>query len=169
MGYDPTGSAAQRYYTTGFKTGTMVNAHDSGTNAINGISCIDDAKDDGTGKSFSIWKKVAGHTPAAGDIEGSSVDPDGSWFVAAAGGRISADGGEAITTSIFKVSMEAYATATDSETNTGQITDVETGDGSISVWALTKEKKLFKELLATKFFLLVISSLPVREVFLFLT
>lgn len=146
MGYDPTGSAEQRYYTTGFKNGDMVDSHDTATNTINGISCVDEASEDGTGQNlFLAGKKVAGHSPSAADINGSSVDSNGAWFVAAAGGRISADGGEDIvTSSIFKSSIEAYAEQDDQEAGTGNVSDVETGDGSISVWAVNERKEIIQ-------------------------
>jgi type IV pilus assembly protein PilA len=139
MGYDPSGSKDQRYYTTGFEAAISNTSDDNGY--INGIQCDTDTTEDEA--MFVAGKKVAGHEADASDIAGSSADADGGWFVAAAGGRISADGGDApATSSFFKASIEAYAEA--AEENTGDITEVDAGDGTISVWAVNERKEIIQ-------------------------
>ena len=144
MGYNPQGSKMQRYYTTGFtahETAMIVNG------SINGVQCNTDDDTDSLDNPasnpphFLAGKKVAGVSADVVMIDGSGVDPDGGWFVAAAGGRISADGGtKTETASYFQKSIGAYAA--EEEEGTGDTSDVKVGDGSYSVWAVNERKEI---------------------------
>lgn len=139
MGYNPSNSANQRYYTTGFEQDqTPESLEGSGATAtINGIKCDPSSTN---GKAFFVaLKKVAGHDSSKDDIKGSNVDPKGSFFVAAAGGRISTSELNVTDNSIpnFYSSMEAHASA-----GTGDHGDVTVTDLNISVWAVNEQKEI---------------------------
>lgn len=112
MGYDPSGSAGQRYYATGFNTVTTIQAAGGGDD-INGVTCNATG---GEGIShFTAGKSVAGLTASVGELGNSTAAADGSTFIAAAGGYISADkASSASNDNKFFKSIEAYANASTS-------------------------------------------------------
>lgn len=110
MGYDPSGSKDQRYYATGFGDVTGISAAD-GTDDINGVTCRATEEENVT--YFPAGKKVSGETASNDELGGSTAAADGSTFIAAAAGYISADKAATGSTSSidknFFKSMEAYA------------------------------------------------------------
>lgn len=138
MGYDPSGTSRQRYYTTGFgtTTGYTLNTGDS----INGISCST-TFGDGT-SHFLAGKVVAGESAAVTNIANAAVDSTGAAFVAGAAGRISASGGDACVASnpSFFGSMEAYASTVSGDVN------VLSGDCSanFSLWGVNEKKEILE-------------------------
>lgn len=156
MGYDPSNTATQRYYTTGFSAPTtgIVNG-----GAINGITCSEAAGTDTAQQEvFPRGKSVGGQDPpaigeAGGEIEGSIVDGSGANFVAAAGGVISAEfaanGGSEATSSVFKSSIDAYAqAASTSEAEASNVRGaLEGGCASnphLSVWGVNDSKEIIE-------------------------
>lgn len=152
MGYDPSNTANQRYYTTGFSAPVTGLTTSGATGSINGITCSDQV----AGSVFPRGKTVGGQAPPAddtaaqGEVAGAIVDGTGANFVAAAGGVISAEfaarGGSA-TSSVFKSSIDAYAQASSTAAEASNVRGaLESGctGGALSVWGVNDSKEIIE-------------------------
>lgn len=151
MGYDPSSTREQRYYTTGFNTTKTIGEDDT---SINSITC--DQSDTENVSHFLAGKRVAGHTNAKTDIAGSTLSDTGAWFVAAAAGVISSEkytkAAAGNRASIFK-SIDAYANST-TTTAAGGEDDVKTAltqaggctnqECGVSVWGVNDRKEILE-------------------------
>ncbi|MGB0453857.1 MAG: type IV pilin protein [Bacteriovoracaceae bacterium] len=123
MGYNPSGTKDQRYYTTGFINSVTY------TDAPSGITCTADGEG---GSFFTAARSVGGATVADAGLIGTTND--GQTFVAGAVGLISA---EMVSYNSITNGFEAYANAdadADSDDSVSSAKVIEDGECTNTTW-----------------------------------